>query len=258
MILAMYTVRSSLLKQAVLNPKLCRAMINGYEIPQTSSMGKGTAAHHAILEPEKFFQLYKVKEPRKGREFDTVGGKTLILPDTQDVLLGMQQEFYSDPRLVKMVKNASIIEGELFHVEQNYNLVARPDLVYQDILIDYKTTSGLKKQWLYAALDSGYDIQFAHYQKVLREKGIKINKWYHVTQSTAFPYNIRVFKYDQTFRSRAEMSWQQAFEAFDLLYNDKYEFKTDESTVSLNKGDLEEISEEAVNILDNYINNIAL
>lgn len=254
----MFTVRSSLLKQAVLNPKLCRAMIKGYEIPRSSSMGKGSAAHHAILEPDKFAELYRIKEPRKGKEFDTVDGKTLILQGTHDELIGMQEEFYSDPKLAEMILNASIIEGELFHVEQGYNLVARPDLVYKDILIDYKTTSIVKKNWLYQAMDSGYDIQFAHYQRVLKEHGIKINKWYHITQSTTFPYNVRIFKYDQTFRNRAESSWEKAFQCFDLLYKNKYEFTTDEAVVSFTKGDITELPEEAVNILDNYIDNIAL
>lgn len=254
----MFTIRSSLLKQAVLNPKLCRAMIKGYDIPKTSSMGRGTAAHHAILEPNKFAEFYRIKEPRKGKEFDIVDDKTLVLQGTHDELIGMQEEFYSDKKLANMVKNASIIEGELFHVEQNYNLVARPDLVYKDILIDYKTTSGIKKNWLYTAMDSGYDIQFAHYQRVLKHHGITINKWYHITQSTTFPYNIRVFKYDQAFRNKAEISWENAFECFDLIYNNKYKFVTDEATVSFNKGDITELPEEAMNVLDNYIKNMAI
>lgn len=253
----MFTLRSSLLKQAALNPKLCQAMINGYDIPKSSAMGRGTAAHTAILEPDKFATQYAIKEPRRGKEFDTINDKTVVLQKTYEELLGMQQEFYNDPKLANMILKASMIEGEMFHVEHDFNLVARPDLVFEDILIDYKTTSRIYNNWLYQAMDSGYDIQFAHYEKVLKKNGIKINKWYHITQSTTFPYNIRVFKYDKMFKVRASDSWKQAFEIFGRLYNGTYEFKTDESTVSFNQGAIHELPENAVDTLNSYIESIA-
>ncbi len=231
-------LRSSLLKQALLNPDLCWHMIHSnYDLETTAAMAFGTLAHKAILQPELFKQSFALKAPRKGREFDkTADGKFLILSPTHQKLIDMQAAFNRKSNLKKLIKGR--IEGEWFANIDGHECVAHPDVVNGDILIDYKTLSNTKKNWAYVAADGGYDIQFAHYHKVLAANDIKIKKWYHIVQITSFPYTAVLYKYTNDYMQHALQSHSEAMDRYSILLNDEFGInKADEEYVHLTNRD---------------------
>lgn len=231
-------LRSSLLKQALLNPDLCWSMIHGgYNLETTPAMAFGTLSHLAILQPDLFRNSFALKEHRKGKEFDVNdNGQFLILPNTYQKLVDMQAAFNRKINVKSLI--AGQIESEWFATIDGHECVAHPDVVNGDILIDYKTLSNVKKNWAYVAADGGYDVQFAHYHKVLSANGVNIRKWYHIVQMTTFPYTVILYKYTKDYMQHALQAHSEALERYNILLNDEFALnKAEEEYVHLNNRD---------------------
>lgn len=223
-------LRSTVLREAILNPRLCYEMThNDYQIKKTDSMVFGTLAHLAMLQPDVFENSYVIKEPNKGRDLDqNADNKYMLLPKTYDHLRSMQQEAMRTKTLPELLK-CGLIEREFRATLLGYECVARPDIVLPKnrILIDYKTTSTHKKRWEYVALDGGYDVQFAHYAKVLEANDIKIDHWYHIVQSTTDPFcEIVRYSYGRNFRMHAIARWTEAMKAYDTIAKGEFNLDT--------------------------------
>jgi hypothetical protein len=79
--------------------------------------------------------------------------------------------------------------------EEQYNTFTyriKPDAYLEDVIIDYKTTGKeamTPNMWASIVAQYGYDIQVGFYSKVLESiTGQRINKFYHIVQSTVPPY----------------------------------------------------------------------
>lgn len=250
-----FRLRSSLLRQAFLSPRTCEAMLHkGYVVTQTAPMAKGQITHTAILESAKFSNCFEIKEPRKGREFSyNSEGKIMLNQSTVDEVMAMVGEFYSYEELGKLIASAKYIEQDFTAEYKGYLLTAKPDIISAgDILIDYKTTSGLKKNWLWAAVDSGYDLQFAHYHKVLELNGMEIKKWQHIVQETKFPYEIKVYTYDTDFIARSREKWEEVLDIFTTIYNGTYVFELPKELIGFKKESFDDESY-GINLCDEML-----
>lgn len=240
-------LRSSLLRQAILNPELCNEMIhNAYEIDQTPAMAFGSLAHLVILEPDKFENMIELKEPKKGKEFDlNKEGKYLVNPNTKQKLLDMQRILYHKKNIKSLINGT--IEGEFLAQIDSLDCVARPDIYYKDTIIDYKTVSNIKRNWTYASIDAGYNIQFAHYHRVLETLGYTPKKWVHIVQSTTFPFNTQIYKFSNNYMQHAFKTWEDAIKIYKLILSNEYPFDlSKEEVVDIRHYDMAEEQEDDV------------
>lgn len=217
-----FMLRSSVLKQALLQPDLCYEMVvNNRHVTPTPAMSFGTLSHLAVLQPEFLASSIALKPPNKGREYDKdEHGRFLLLQATCKKLIDMQCAIHRKENFRSLLEGE--IEGEWCADLEGVKCVAHPDVVNKTILLDYKTTSQLTKNWPYKASDAGYDIQFAHYHQVLRANGIHIKKWYHLVQSTAFPYSAVLYKYSKHYIQHALSRWTDAIEVYKQIVSGEY------------------------------------
>ena len=233
-----YKVRSSLLRQAWLNPVLCDKMIHdNYQVVESAAMTKGSLLHLAVLEPEKFDKSYVIKEKGKGREFSFYHGKYQLLQSTVDELHAVAAEFYRYEELASSVLNAKHVELDIeCEYDKDFILTAKPDLITEDnVLVDYKTVNEgrFHANWFYQATAHGYDLQFAHYHTVLEKSDIEVHGWRQIIQSTAYPYNIRIVNFGADFCEKSLQKWNETMTVFREIYHGKFEFKIPVETIDL-------------------------
>lgn len=231
-----YKIRSTLLRQAWLNPVLCDKMIHdNYQVAESPAMTKGTLLHLAVLEPEKFDNSYVIKEKGKGREFSFFHGKYQLLQSTVDELNAIAAEFYRYEELAGCVLNAKHIELDAeCEYEDEFILTAKPDLITSDsVLVDYKTVNEprFNANWFWQATNNGYDLQLAHYTNVLSRNNIEIKGWRQIIQSTSYPYNVRVVNFNEMFIEKSMQKWEETMAIFKEIYNTTYDFKLAVETV---------------------------
>lgn len=243
-------LRSSLLRQAILNPELCYEMVhNGYEIEQTPSMAFGTLAHLAILQPRLFEKSFVIKEPRKGKEFDKVDSLTfgkafLLLQSTVDKLRAMQNAMFNKTNITELI--GGTIEGQWITDVEDLHCIARPDIYNNDIIIDYKTVSHLKDNWLWASSNAGYNIQFAHYHQVLEALQFSPKKWIHIVQETCVPYRVRIYKFTHNYMCQSFAIWEEAITVFKTILDKTYDIHTCKEEVIDVKSYLDDIENTAI------------
>lgn len=136
----------------------------------------GTAAHTAILEPEKL-GAYLVRGPddRRGKkwtdaqEMASMGGLLLLTSGDYDSVLRMRDAAHKNP-LVRRLTQAATVEKSAYWTDEETGVLCRcrPDLYSPTLklMADLKTTAdGSPQKWRRSVADYGYHVQEAMYSE---------------------------------------------------------------------------------------------
>ena len=165
----------------------------------------GTAAHMAILEPERFEQEYIVA-PKIDRRTKAGKEEWARLMDSGKSILSAE-----DAETIRAMKNAvmenelaaSLIEGEhevpVLWTDSVTGEVCKckPDVIGKDLIVDYKTTNSCEDgHFERSARDYGYQLQAAMYREGLLQTRYKEYGFAFIAQEKKAPYAVRVYMCD--------------------------------------------------------------
>ncbi|KKM52638.1 hypothetical protein LCGC14_1554760 [marine sediment metagenome] len=197
----------------------CPALFHAHYIdphPEFTEQSKvaemGTAAHLALLEPEKFHNEYlvlddesvKKKTLKAWNEFKKVAkeeGKIPLLWEEYRQFCMMAEKIKQSPKAHALLLG-SLKECSFFIKDEETGLIlkSRPDIIttlssYGTVMADYKTTGKSLDYFSQnrLAFDLDRDIQTSHHKNVTEKatKGI-IDHVFHIIQSTKYPFLVRV------------------------------------------------------------------
>lgn len=148
----------------------------------TGAMTFGSAFHLAVLEPDRLGKdVIAFRETKtRGVKFDKVAeenpGCYVLLGDEYDMLMRMQDSFFSHP-LARHITKGAKLEASAFWTDPATQLdcKARIDILHNDSIYDVKTArdasyAGFKK----SGSQYGYDQQGAWYQDAAMANGFEI------------------------------------------------------------------------------------
>lgn len=151
------------------------------EYEETSAMRFGTAAHTAVLEPEKFEELFtRAAENRRGNNWklldETAKNNNMVALtfDEYDDALRVRDALHKDPLIRKITAGNIAREHSAFHDNGGVTVRCRPDLYNSDIKImaDLKTTQDARAyKFARSITDYGYHMQEAIYRDVWERAG---------------------------------------------------------------------------------------
>ena len=165
----------------------------------------GTAAHMAILEPERFEQEYIVA-PKIDRRTKAGKEEWARLMDSGKSVLSAE-----DAETIRAMKNAvmenelaaSLIEGEhevpvlWTDLKTGEVCKCKPDVIGKDLIVDYKTTNSCEDgHFERSARDYGYQLQAAMYREGLLQTRYKEYGFAFIAQEKKAPYAVRVYMCD--------------------------------------------------------------
>lgn len=178
--------------------------------PPTAAMEFGTAAHLALLQPELYgSRVVVVGGARTPKAKQENPDKTLILQKEASYVLGIRDSVLSSKLEFvdgEVVNARDIITPE--HVETTLvwedpvtklRCKARPDIIFGDFIIDFKTCSSMKDFARYA-VDSGYHMQAAFYiQGLSLTRGSLSTDFFFLVAEKEPPYAVKLFKCSKEF-----------------------------------------------------------
>lgn len=175
----------------------------------------GIATHMAILEPERYAEVYQVA-PECDRR--TKAGKALYedfrsrLEDWQEVItweeadriVAMKEAFYSDPNVADIISGGFAPEqvytwtdpetGELMKMKADMILTHNGN----PFLADYKTANKVTgKSFERSVFDYGYDLQVGMYLEGYFQNTLEDAGFVFIAQEKTAPYACRVYICDQ-------------------------------------------------------------
>ena len=178
---------------------------------KTRALTLGSATHTAILEPEKFKDMYMVlngvttrtaaayKQAIKHRD------EELTLTQTEgDQITMMQQQVHSHPLAGKIIEQAAEFELSVFTKDPGtgVNVRIRPDIVgggeFGGYLFDLKTTRDARDEPFSRSIyDYRYHVQAAFYMDMYEHAtGEKLNGFKIVCVESAMPHSVVVYELD--------------------------------------------------------------
>lgn len=133
-------------------------------------------------------------------------GKIVLKPDEYFRVMSMHEVFKNHPVVSAMVKGCKV-QHSYFTVDHATGLAvkARPDLVRDDFMIDYKTVGKPITDHTFASTVEalGYHISAAHYSEVYKSvTKTTIKDFYFIVQEKSAPFAIRVFRLSPIARDR--------------------------------------------------------
>lgn len=175
----------------------------------TPSMEFGTAAHVALLEPDLFSSKVLAVGSRTAKVKEENPHKTLILQKEvsevygiRDAVLASRLEF----RPGELISAKDVITPE--HVENTLvwqdpvtqlTCKARPDIIFGDAIIDFKTCSSMA-DFARDAIRHGYHMQAAFYiQGLSLTCGNLSTDFYFLVAEKDAPYGVKLFKCSKEF-----------------------------------------------------------
>mgnify|MGYP006284987957 CR=1 FL=1 len=172
---------------------------------ETPAMKIGTAAHCAILEPDRFQTDYIAapegidRRTKAGKEqwADMESSGKIILPaDDYAALLAMRESVMSHPSARELLSEG-VAEQSYFGQLWGVDVKCRPDWLISGIVVDLKTTqdaslSGFSK----SIANYRYAVQHAFYSDVLAACGIDVSAFIFVAVEKVAPYAIGVYELD--------------------------------------------------------------
>ena len=183
--LALPGLSASKLKHLMISPRNYRWNEDHPNLTVSGSMALGTAAHTAILEPERFVDLYKVYEgTRRGKAWEAFQeencySEILTASEYADVC-GMRDAIRSHPAAARYLQNG-VAEVTIQWVDPSSGRAFKGRVDWVTVvdgrltLVDLKTTRDSSPRKFGAdAYRLGYHIQF----------GLYVDGWYHLTKET--------------------------------------------------------------------------
>lgn len=206
--LAYPAISNSLLQRVGQSPAHAKQWLETPMEP-TPAMILGTMTHAGILEPHVFKATYSVMPKFDGRTnagkaskeswIASNPGKIAILEDQFTQVLGMIESVYNHPRAAEALSQG---ESEMSHFHRDAasgaTLKCRPDHVFENTLIDIKTTEDASyKAFQKSIINFGYDHQAAFYlDLVTTVTGIKMQKFIIIAVEKKAPYAVAIYQLD--------------------------------------------------------------
>lgn len=200
--------------------------------PPSPSMEKGTLAHLAILEPQRYMQEYVVAPAwtrASKKAFETWAADATKDNDLKCLTVDQHRE------MVAMRKAAETIAGPLLDApgkvecslrwmdpESGLGLKCRVDKlleVAKPVVLDLKTTFDMSaRQFFYTSRKFDYGIQQVHYSDGVRHETGLVPQFYFLVVGTSKPYAAGLYVLPEKEVSAARVKWRFLLNALAECY----------------------------------------
>jgi PDDEXK-like domain of unknown function (DUF3799) len=200
------SVSKSMLDKIRKAPACLRAYLDGDRPEPTPAMQFGTAAHTAVLEPEKLVCAPKCdKRTKAGKEAaedfaaEYAGRDVVIVdPDTRDTVRAIADSVWRHPVAARILAQG---EPELsaFGIVEDVRCKARPDWWDSKlgVVCDLKTTTDASPSgFARSVANYRYHIQAAFYTDVMAADGFPIESFVFIAVEKTPPYLVGVYVLD--------------------------------------------------------------
>lgn len=208
-------------KELLRSPAHYQAYLNR-EQKETPAMFLGTAAHCAILEPDRFKEEYilGIDADKRTKEW-----KVFVAENTDKIILSKAEWHQVDsiagavlthPTAGKLFTKG-IAEESYFSELEGVTVKCRPDYIFPHlgICVDLKTTiDASEKEFKKSCANFKYHIQHAFYRDVLASIGIIIENFIFVAVEKSPPYGVGVYELDEDAFSLGREQYQKALEIY--------------------------------------------
>jgi len=186
---------------------------------ESPAMRLGTAAHCAVLEPDRWKQDYLLCTERKGtkayKAILETNPKTILLNKSDyDTAQKIRSSLYEEPAARKLIEDATQIETMVYGNIQGLPFRGIVDAATKQYVCDLKTTRDASpREFQRAAYNNSYHVQAAIYCELT---GIE-DYWIIAAENTA-PYNVVPYKIDKYYLKLGRETlydWIDRFKAWD-------------------------------------------
>lgn len=167
----------------------------------------GTAAHIAILEPERFEQaVHRGPENRRGNnwkdaeEYCAMEKKTLLIASAYDDVLAIRDSIHADPKINSIITGGKpVVEASGFWIDEETGELCRcrPDLYRKDIRLVLDVKSALSAHpdaFARSVINYGYHSQEAFYSDGWGACGQKVEGFAFLVWEKKSPYAFAVYE----------------------------------------------------------------
>lgn len=195
-------------------------VIDGNLIKLTPAMLFGSAAHTAILEPDKFDNEYIV-EPKidkrtkvgkdKFAQFQADNaGKVILKLDDYNNIMGMRSSILSHPKASAIIRSGDATEISVFHNLGETLVKIRPDLIAGGVIVDLKTTNNAREDnFAKSCYNYRYHVQAAFYQHVYTaETGVVIDDFIFIVVEKTPPYQVAIYAASERMKELGEREFR--------------------------------------------------
>ena len=145
----------------------------------------GTAAHCAILEPDRFDAVYVQKpagmeyrstENKAWRDDHLAAGRVILAPDVWAHVQSIAAAFYGKPTAYRAADGALGVETSMTwkDAETSEECKGRPDFYDYEAVYDLKVTRDAGPRLAFKAYINGWFHQLAHYRSGLNANGVEV------------------------------------------------------------------------------------
>ena len=166
----------------------------------------GTAAHMAILEPERFKAEYTVmpkidRRTKAGKEeYERLmnSGKSFVSEDEMNDITEMKKAIMANELAARLLEGEHEVSIQWKDPETGEECKCRPDVIGETLIVDYKTTASCENgEFERSAKKYGYQLQAAMYREGLLQTRFKNYGFAFIAQEKKAPYAVRVYMCDE-------------------------------------------------------------
>lgn len=187
-----------------------------WKVEETPAMRLGTAIHTAVLEPEKFFELYclnvegislATKEGKALKALAEEQGKTLLSASDSEAAINMQSAIKNHETARMLLITAAIQhEAEFYGEIMGHACRARMDVIGQNYVADLKTIASAEKHSIANAIHAhNLDLQAWMYLELAG-----VDSFFFVFIEKAFPHLIRTYEISDEWLFQGEQKFLKA------------------------------------------------
>lgn len=201
---------------------------NSEEKDQTRAMVLGSALHMACLEPDIFYDTYRLlrsSENRMTSEYKQAkkdfGEEFVLVKPEIEKIEGMAKSLRGSKILNYWLYDNDYSHKELsgFAIDPETGLMCRhrfDAIIIGDVAIDLKTTTDARKPaFEKKILDFGYHIQAAFYADQYNWiTGEKIEKFIFAAIETSAPYAVKIYELDKESMDAGRKKYRQALNEY--------------------------------------------
>jgi len=197
------------------------------EFKETDSMRLGTAVHHAMLEPETFYDVYypmpnigdlrkKENKELKKQEEEKAKGKTCLTYNEHKAITTILENLSKNKLAQHYCKGEIELSHYLKHI--GIDVRVRPDVINRvsGFIADVKTTRDNSPEgFRWEVKKYGYHIQAAFYMDMLGVDTFKI-----IAVENVKPYTVNVQTLDEETIEKGRVLYKQALQDWKLYVRD--------------------------------------
>lgn len=180
----------------------------------TEATDLGSAVHTAVLEPERFDELYVTEpdpckvapgyeKPRATKAYKDARaaleatGRQVLKFETADRIGEMADAIRSNEHVAKLLQRAPERELTMIWDRDGRRCRGRADMLGDGVLVDLKTTRTLRFFSPFEITKLGYYRKLAWYRDGLRRLGREIKHHFLIAAESSPPYDVGVFAMDE-------------------------------------------------------------